>query len=126
MNNRDKALFVWGGFFVIIGIIFFGTAALCVPALLQHARTPIPALGTILCGILTIKYTHGVYQKNEMNREKMFRIMVIAGIIQFLIYLPIPSWSYPYSGAEDVLCKFAVAFMNQPILYFIGKKMAEG
>ena len=126
MNNRDKALFVWGGFFVILGIIFFGMAALCVPALLQHARTPIPALGTILCGILTIKYTHGVCQKNEMNRKKMFQIMVIAGIIQFLIYLPIPSWSYPYSFAEDTLCKFAVAFMNQPTIYFIGKKMAEG
>lgn len=126
MNNQDKVLIVWGGFFVLLGIIFFGMAAICVPALLQHARTPIPALGTILCGILTIKYTYGVCQKNEMNREKMFKIMVVAGIIQFLIYLPIPSWSYPYSVAEDALCKFAVAFMNQPTIYFIGKKMANG
>lgn len=124
MGNRDKALIVWGGFFVILGIVFFGLAAICVPALLQHARTPIPALGTILCGVLTIKYINGVCRKNEMNREKMFKIMVIAGIIQFLIYLPIPSWSYPYSFAEDTLYKFVIAFMNQPTIYFIGKKLS--
>ena len=125
MDGRDKALLVWGGFFVILGIIFFGMAAICVPALLQHARTPFPALGTILCGVLTIKYTCEVCQKNEMSRKKMFQIVVIAGVIQFLIYLPVPSWSYPYSMAEDTLYKFLVAFMNQPTIYFIGKKLAK-
>lgn len=126
MSNRNNgAAYVAAGMFIIPVIIFCGISALCIPALLQHARTPIPAIGTILCMILTIAYICRMGEKKEMTRVLMFKIMVIAGLIQFLIYLSIPSWSYPYSFAEDTLCKFVIAFMNQPTIYFIGRKIAE-
>ena len=113
------------GIYLLFGIAFFGIAAACIPALLQHARTPIPVIGTFLCMILTIVYICKASKKKEMNRRMMFKIMVIAGLMQFLVYLPIESWSYPYSFAEDTLCKFLIAFMNQPTIYFIGRKIAD-
>ena len=125
-NRNNKIAYGVAGIYLLFGIAFFGIAAACIPALLQHARTPLPVIGTILCMILTIVYICKASAKKKMDRRMMFQIMVIAGLIQFLIYLPIPSWSYPYSVAEDALCKFAVAFMNQPTIYFIGKKMANG
>ena len=124
-GRKNGAMLGAAGIFILLGIIFFGISAVCVPALLQHARTPIPLIGTILCMILTIVYICRAGKKKEIDRKTMFKIMVTAGMIQFLIYLPIPSWSYPYSFVEDTLCKFIVAFMNQPTIYFIGRKIAD-
>ena len=124
-NRNNKIAYGLVGIYLLFGLAFFGLAAICIPALLQHARTPIPVIGTFLCMILTIVYICKVSAKKEMNRRRMFQIMVIAGLIQFLIYLPIASWSYPYSFAEDTLCKFMIAFMNQPTIYFIGRKIAD-
>lgn len=124
MDSRNKAgLFVAGSMGLML-VIFAGMAAFCILALLQHARTPIPALGTVLCMSLTAAYTCKTSKKQEMDKRTMYKIMVIATFVQFLIYLPIPSWSYPYDTGKDALLKLLVAFMNQPTVYFIGRKSA--
>ena len=124
-RDNKKALYFSAGIMLIMGIVFFGISAMCIPALLQHAKTPIPVVGTILCMVGTIVVIVKTKKKKEIDRAMMFKIMVIAAFIQFLIYLPIPSWSYPYNTGEDALIKLIVAFMNQPTVYFIGKKIAE-
>ena len=125
MGNRNKAGFFVVGCVGIMLVVFCGMAAICIPGLLQHARTPIPWVATILCMVLTVVYIGRVSKKREMDRRMMFKIMVIATFVQFLIYLPIPSWSYPYDTGKDTLMKLMVAFMNQPTIYFIGRKMTS-
>lgn len=125
MGNRNKVGLFAVGCVGIMLVIFCGMAAICIPGLLQHARTPIPWIGTILCMVLTVVYIGRVSKKQEMDRRTMFKIMVIATFIQFLIYLPIPSWSYPYDTGTDTLVKLLVAFANQPTIYFIGRKMTS-
>jgi len=123
MNRNTVGCFAVGWMGIML-LLFFGMSAMCIPALLQHADTPIPAIGTILCMVFTVVYICKISKKQEVDRRTMFKIMVIAAFIQFLIYLPIPSWSYPYDAGKDALMKLLVAFMNQPTIYFIGRKIA--
>lgn len=125
MNGKNNETLQFLAFIMIImGIIFFGISILCIPAILQYARTPIPAIGTILCVVITIVVIGKMEKKKEIDKVTMLKIMGIAAFVQFLIYLPVPSCSYPYDLGEDALLKLCVAVMNQPIVYFIGKKIA--